>query len=37
VPLAVAAGKPDPSVDIPITLLRQADGAKIDDILAQNS
>jgi ABC-type sugar transport system substrate-binding protein len=36
VPLAVAAGKPDPSVDIPITLVRQADGAKIDDLLAQN-
>jgi ABC-type sugar transport system substrate-binding protein len=37
VPLAVAAGKTDPSVDLPITLLRQADSAKIDDLIAQNS
>ncbi|BEL04270.1 hypothetical protein Q0Z83_024610 [Actinoplanes sichuanensis] len=37
VPLAVAAGKPDPSVDLPITLLQQADGTKIDDLIAQNS
>lgn len=37
VPLAVAAGASDPSVDLPITLLQQADGAKIDDLIAQNS
>jgi ribose transport system substrate-binding protein len=37
VPMAVAAGKADPSVDVPITLVGPADGAKIDELLAQNS
>ncbi|MBP2330372.1 ribose transport system substrate-binding protein [Kibdelosporangium banguiense] len=37
VPLAVAAGKPNPSVNVPITLVGQADGAKIDGLLAQGA
>jgi ABC-type sugar transport system substrate-binding protein len=37
VPFAVAAGKANPSVDVPITLVQVADTAKIDDFLAQNS
>ncbi|MFJ5304355.1 sugar ABC transporter substrate-binding protein [Streptomyces sp. NPDC088350] len=37
VPLAVAAGKADPSVQVPITLVGQGDIARIDDLLAQNS
>ncbi|MBK6014189.1 sugar ABC transporter substrate-binding protein [Streptomyces sp. MBT53] len=37
VPLAVAAGKAKPSVDVPITLVTRADGAKIDALLAQNA
>ncbi|GAB2980867.1 hypothetical protein GCM10023080_053640 [Streptomyces pseudoechinosporeus] len=37
VPLAVAAGKAKPSVNVPITLVRKADGAKIDALLAQNA
>ncbi|MFG2943313.1 sugar ABC transporter substrate-binding protein [Streptomyces sp. NPDC048282] len=37
VPLAVAAGKAKPSVDVPITLVTKADGAKIDALLAQNA
>jgi ribose transport system substrate-binding protein len=37
VPLAVAAGQANPSQDLPVTLVTAADGAKIDDLLAQNS
>ncbi|MFD9434691.1 sugar ABC transporter substrate-binding protein [Streptomyces sp. NPDC060002] len=37
VPLAVAAGKADPSVQVPITLVGPGDTARIDDLLAQNS
>jgi ribose transport system permease protein len=37
VPLAVAAGTPNPSADLPVTLLRAADTAKIDDLIAQGS
>ncbi|WP_427925121.1 sugar ABC transporter substrate-binding protein [Streptomyces sp. cg40] len=37
VPLAVAAGKADPSVQVPITLVGHSDIARIDDLLAQNS
>ncbi|WP_151478710.1 sugar ABC transporter substrate-binding protein [Streptomyces albicerus] len=37
VPLAVAAGKADPSAEVPITLVRRSDGAKIDALLAQNA
>jgi len=37
VPLAVAAGTADPSVDIPITLVQHADSAKIGELLAQNA
>lgn len=37
VPLAVAAGKPNSSVNVPITLVGQADGAKIDGLLAQGA
>ncbi|MER6137945.1 sugar ABC transporter substrate-binding protein [Streptomyces sp. NPDC001815] len=37
VPLAVAAGKAKPSAEVPVTLLRAGDGAKIDALLAQNA
>jgi ribose transport system substrate-binding protein len=37
VPLAVAAGHPDPSVNVPISLVQHTDGAKIDALLAQNA
>ncbi|MEU5592794.1 sugar ABC transporter substrate-binding protein [Streptomyces sp. NPDC020298] len=37
VPLAVAAGKPDPSAQVPITLVRHGDTKKIDELLAQNA
>ncbi|WP_425248021.1 sugar ABC transporter substrate-binding protein [Streptomyces sp. NEAU-NA10] len=37
VPLAVAAGKADPSAQVPITLVGHADTARIDALLAQNS
>ncbi|MGQ4386714.1 sugar ABC transporter substrate-binding protein [Streptomyces sp. SAS_270] len=37
VPLAVAAGKKNPSTQIPITLVRHGDSARIDALLAQNS
>ncbi|MFE9642855.1 sugar ABC transporter substrate-binding protein [Streptomyces sp. NPDC006365] len=37
VPLAVAAGKENPSAQVPITLVQHADTARIDDLLAQNS
>lgn len=37
VPLAVAAGTPNPSADLPVTLLQAADTAKIDDLIAQGS
>jgi ribose transport system substrate-binding protein len=37
VPLAVAAGTPNPSADLPVTLLRATDTAKIDDLIAQGS
>ncbi|MET8978064.1 sugar ABC transporter substrate-binding protein [Streptomyces sp. NPDC004539] len=37
VPLAVAAGKADPSVQVPITLVGSGDVAKIDELLAQNA
>ncbi|MGW3106394.1 sugar ABC transporter substrate-binding protein [Streptomyces sp. NPDC001100] len=37
VPLAVAAGKAHPSVQVPITLVGHGDVARIDDLLAQNS
>ena len=37
VPLAVAAGKADPSVQVPITLVGHGDIARINDLLAQNS
>ncbi|MCX4766928.1 sugar ABC transporter substrate-binding protein [Streptomyces sp. NBC_01275] len=37
VPLAVAAGKAKPSAQVPVTLVRQSDGAKIDALLAQNA
>ncbi|MBK3568541.1 sugar ABC transporter substrate-binding protein [Streptomyces sp. MBT62] len=37
VPLAVAAGKADPSVQVPITLVGHGDIAQINDLLAQNS
>lgn len=36
VPLAVAAGKADPSVDVPVKLVRHGDTAEIDALLAQN-
>ncbi|HKT01837.1 MAG TPA: sugar ABC transporter substrate-binding protein [Rugosimonospora sp.] len=37
VPLAVAAGTANPSVDVPIVLVQKADSATIDALLAQNS
>ncbi|WP_330350731.1 sugar ABC transporter substrate-binding protein [Streptomyces sp. NBC_00582] len=37
VPLAVAAGKANPSVQVPITLVGPTDTARIDALLAQNS
>lgn len=37
VPLAVAAGKANPSVQVPITLVQHGDAARIDALLAQNS
>lgn len=37
VPLAVAAGKANPSVQVPITLVGHGDSARIDSLLAQNS
>ncbi|MFF5187494.1 sugar ABC transporter substrate-binding protein [Streptomyces sp. NPDC000345] len=37
VPLAVAAGKADPSVQVPITFVQRGDTAAIDALLAQNS
>ncbi|MGW2613804.1 sugar ABC transporter substrate-binding protein [Streptomyces sp. NPDC001500] len=37
VPLAVAAGKADPSVQVPVTLVGHGDTARIDALLAQNS
>ncbi|MGW0876530.1 sugar ABC transporter substrate-binding protein [Streptomyces sp. NPDC002740] len=37
VPLAVAAGKANPGVQMPITLVGPGDTARIDDLLAQNS
>jgi ribose transport system substrate-binding protein len=37
VPLAVTAGKADPSAQVPITLVQHGDTARIDDLLAQNS
>ncbi|WP_199753101.1 sugar ABC transporter substrate-binding protein [Actinoplanes sp. ATCC 53533] len=37
VPLAVAAGTPNPSADLPVTLLKKTDTAKIDDLIAQGS
>ncbi|MFI2436376.1 sugar ABC transporter substrate-binding protein [Streptomyces sp. NPDC018693] len=37
VPLAVAAGKADPSVQVPISLVGPGDTATIDDLLAQNA
>ncbi|MDT0567581.1 sugar ABC transporter substrate-binding protein [Streptomyces sp. DSM 3412] len=36
VPLAVAAGKADPSIDVPVKLLGRGDSAEIDALLAQN-
>ncbi|MEU4487175.1 sugar ABC transporter substrate-binding protein [Streptomyces purpurascens] len=37
VPRAVAAGKANPSVQVPITLVQRGDGAEIDKLLAQNA
>ncbi|CAL9282122.1 sugar ABC transporter substrate-binding protein [Streptomyces sp. SudanB52_2052] len=37
VPRAVAAGEADPSAEVPITLVRHADTARIDALLAQNA
>ncbi|WP_033308633.1 hypothetical protein RFN58_39555 [Streptomyces iakyrus] len=37
VPRAVAAGKTDPSAEVPITLVQRADTARIDALLAQNA
>ncbi|MFC9685634.1 carbohydrate-binding protein, partial [Streptomyces sp. NPDC056948] len=37
VPRAVAAGKANPSAQVPITLVQRADTAKIDALLAQNA
>ncbi|MFB6847352.1 sugar ABC transporter substrate-binding protein [Streptomyces sp. NPDC056373] len=37
VPRAVAAGKANPSAQVPITLVRRADTARIDALLAQNA
>ncbi|MER5834090.1 sugar ABC transporter substrate-binding protein [Streptomyces sp. NPDC002130] len=37
VPRAVAAGKPNPSAEVPITLVQRADTARIDALLAQNA
>ncbi|MFI5800311.1 sugar ABC transporter substrate-binding protein [Streptomyces sp. NPDC051677] len=37
VPLAVAAGKANPSVQVPVTLVGPGDAARIDALLAQNS
>ncbi|MGI5365697.1 sugar ABC transporter substrate-binding protein [Streptomyces iakyrus] len=37
VPRAVAAGKANPSAQVPITLLQRADTARIDVLLAQNA
>jgi ABC-type sugar transport system substrate-binding protein len=37
VPRAVAAGKADPSAQVPITLVQRGDTARIDALLAQNS
>ncbi|MCD9875104.1 sugar ABC transporter substrate-binding protein [Streptomyces guryensis] len=37
VPLAVAAGKKNPSAQVPITLVQHGDTARIDALLAQNS
>ncbi|MEU1316716.1 sugar ABC transporter substrate-binding protein [Streptomyces tibetensis] len=37
VPRAVAAGKANPSAQVPITLVQRADTARIDALLAQNS
>jgi ribose transport system substrate-binding protein len=37
VPLAVAAGKANPSAQVPISLVGPGDTAKIDDLLAQNA
>ncbi|PNG16916.1 sugar ABC transporter substrate-binding protein [Streptomyces cahuitamycinicus] len=37
VPRAVAAGKADPSAQVPITLVQRADTARIDALLAQNA
>ncbi|KOG30396.1 sugar ABC transporter substrate-binding protein [Streptomyces resistomycificus] len=37
VPLAVAAGKSNPSAQVPITLVGRGDTASIDDLLAQNA
>ncbi|QWB21175.1 MULTISPECIES: sugar ABC transporter substrate-binding protein [Streptomyces] len=37
VPRAVAAGKANPSAQVPITLVQRADGAEIDKLLAQNA
>lgn len=36
VPLAVAAGKADPSVQVPVKLVQRGDSAEIDALLAQN-
>ncbi|MFJ8713520.1 sugar ABC transporter substrate-binding protein [Streptomyces violaceus] len=37
VPRAVAAGKANPSAQVPITLVQRGDGAEIDKLLAQNA
>ncbi|GKQ41333.1 sugar ABC transporter substrate-binding protein [Streptomyces sp. A012304] len=37
VPHAVAAGKADPSAQVPVNLVRRGDTARIDDLLAQNA
>ncbi len=37
VPLAVAAGKANPSAQVPINLVQRGDAATIDDLLAQNA
>ncbi|MGW2518980.1 sugar ABC transporter substrate-binding protein [Streptomyces sp. NPDC001617] len=37
VPRAVAAGKADPSAEVPITLVQRGDTAEIDRLLAQNA
>ncbi|MFC8143441.1 sugar ABC transporter substrate-binding protein [Streptomyces paradoxus] len=37
VPRAVAAGKANPSAEVPITLVQRADTARIDALLAQNA